>query len=256
MKKEDDRKHILDELVPDFQLKVAGWQDVRFIVTPGHGYLEVEDNPENRQFFSPYSYERGGKLYLEEDDDASKWLKSHGLDSYKDIPTVYAEDDRSLKFLMASRKKQANCKKAEEETVRQEGGQYIGWQEPLEAGTRVTVNSGSESPGYQPWDGVVVKVMSSGTARMYSVKSDTDGKEYAVMEQWMSKAGAKTAAALDPSREFLEARAKREAYSWSEQKQIQTMNDLVPDSEVKTAQDEQQGLSPEDVERLKRLGYD
>lgn len=80
--------------------KVTAAEKVVFIVTPGHGYLEVPDTPENRKFFTQYDYERGGKLYLEEDDDAPKWLDAHGIKDFTSIKTVYAEDHPEYAFLI------------------------------------------------------------------------------------------------------------------------------------------------------------
>jgi hypothetical protein len=102
MRKDDER--ILNELIPDNQLlamdkNAESTEKVRFIITPGHGYLEVDDTPENRKFFTAYDYERNGKLYLEEDEDGPKWLDAHGIANFRDVPTVHSEDDPKLRFL-------------------------------------------------------------------------------------------------------------------------------------------------------------
>ena len=80
--------------------QLAKRKGVRFIITPGHGYLEVPDTSENRKCFSPYSYENNGKLYLEEDEDAGKWIDANGLTSYRQLPNVHAEDYPELGFLL------------------------------------------------------------------------------------------------------------------------------------------------------------
>jgi len=96
-----DYSNTINELITDSDLgpKTAANERARFIITPGHGYLEVEDTPENREFFTQYDYERGGMLYLEEDEDAPKWFAAHGMKNSDDVPTVYVEDEPGLAFL-------------------------------------------------------------------------------------------------------------------------------------------------------------
>ena len=56
----------------------------RFHCDAGHGWLEVEraevERLELAGRISAYSYERGGKLYLEEDCDAGLFIKAAGLE--------------------------------------------------------------------------------------------------------------------------------------------------------------------------------
>jgi len=65
---------------------------MQFIITLSHGFLEVEDTPKNRKFFSEYSYQNNGKLYLEEDCDGAAYLQAHGLKDYTTIKTIHSED--------------------------------------------------------------------------------------------------------------------------------------------------------------------
>lgn len=49
---------------------------------PGHGWLEVPETDlaalgMKKRDFSSYSYQKDGILYLEEDDDASKFIKRY-----------------------------------------------------------------------------------------------------------------------------------------------------------------------------------
>jgi hypothetical protein len=79
----------------------------RFIVTPSHGFLEVPKDL-GLQFKSRFSEELDDRVYLEEDEDAGRfinWIRENkpalgeSLRNCLGHP-IYAEDDYKLSFLI------------------------------------------------------------------------------------------------------------------------------------------------------------